>query len=467
MKKIYYLFLASVILAGCGSKETYEAQIAQYNLHVTEANTYYKNGEYDKALLSSTKAVEITDTLSPALLQRGHANIMLSNWKEAKDDYSDAIDIEGEKSEAFKGRSIANYYLDERGDFIDDINIYIVHNDNDIFAHERRADYYTEEEEYNKAIADYSVCLKLAPNNASYYLKRGNAYSMVEDNRASIADYENYTRLSPGANHDQIFYKRALLNMKVNQHQKAISDLLLISNGANKPAVQQLLADNYFSLKDYDQSVINYSAYLRSKPKDYDALVKRGDAYLAKNNIPLANADFQQAALLQWDDKGFFYKYGWWILFAIGYSFIGLMVFGSVKEEYDNRKIGKGYLYYVTLGLFGGHHAYTKSTGKFFLVIICILAFTFLNSFSFRSYYNHYDLLWSGILATPYSIYLLYGIIALLVLDIIMLPYYVYSSNHDLRNAIDDRIPKERNKELDTIAGRIKKQNSNLKKLNL
>ena len=466
MKKLLSGLFLSLFVIGCGSKETYKEQIERYNLLVAEANTYNDTKKFDKALFSSNKAVEITDTLAPALLERGNANLGLNKWDDANDDFSDAIDLEGEKSAGYKGRAIANYFNDEKGDFIDDISNYINHFKNDVYAHSLRADYYIEKQDYDEAIVDYSICLRNDPNNASFYLKRGNAYAMAEQNNKSILDYENYTRLTPDKNNDQIFYKSALLNSKIGQYQKAINDLLLISNNNRKPAVQKLIGDNYTSLRDYTQAVKNYSTYLRMKPKDYLAYKKRGDSYMANNEVNLANADFKTGALLQWGEAGIIFKYGWWILFAIVYFVIGQILFVNVKEEYDNKKIRKGYWYYSLSGFFGGHHAYTKSINKFLLLAICILSFTFINSFNVMSYYNRPDLLWLGILETPYSLYLLYGIVILLLIDAILLPYYIFSENHALRKTITDEMPKQRRSEIDSIEVLIKQQNTNLKKLN-
>ena len=467
MKKILYFALIGLLIVGCGSKETYEQQIKQYNLLVDEAKSFNENQQFDKALMASSNAIKITDTLSPALLQIGLANLGLKKWDDAKDNFSDAIDIDGEKSGAYKGRAIANYFLGKKGDFIDDINIFIKHHTGDKYSHDLRGDYYTEKEEYEKAVGDFSVCIKIDPKNEEYYLKRGNAYAMLEKNDASIADYDRYTKLRPGLNNDEVFYKRANLNMKVNKFQKAIDDLQLISNYNRKPKVVLLIADNYSSLQHFDQAIINYSSYLNLRSKDFEAYKKRGTAYLATNNIDLSNHDFQKAALLQWDFQGVLYKYGWWILFAAVYLLIAFLLFDSVKEEYDDKKVSKSYKYFVLSGIFGGHHAYTNSRLKFSFLAIAILAFAFINSFNVRSYYNHKELLWSGILENPSSLYLLIVIGILLFIDLVLLPYYVFLENHTFRKSINDQIANKRNSDLDEVLKLVQCQNNNLKKLEL
>ena len=466
MKNIFFGLLLSLSLISCGPKETYEQQITQYNLLVSEARTFYSKGFYEEALSSATDAIKITDTLAPALLENGYANLALNKWKDARNNFSDAIDIEGERSIGFRGRAISNYFSNEKSDFIDDINTYIKHNSRDEYAHSLRADYFVEKREYKNAIKDYTICLSLAPNNSDYYLKRGNTYAMLLDNLASIADYENYTRLNPDKNHDQIFYKRAKLNTEVNKYQKSIDDLMLMSSYQKRPDALRLMADNYVSIKNYEYAIANYTSYLAFRPKDVEVYKKRGSAFIGNNNLKSANQDFTKAALLEWTEKCLMYKYGWWTIFVFSYLIFGMILFNSVKQRYDGKKIRKGYFYYIFLGIFGGHHAYTNGVGKFLLLATCIFTFTFLNSFNFRSYYDHYDLLWAGITASNTSLYLLYAIITLLVLDFIILPYNVFSENHNLRLAIDGTLAQERKAELIIITQNIRTHHNNLKKLN-
>jgi len=205
--------------------------------------------------------------------------------------------------------------------------------------------------------------------------------------------------------------------------------------------------------------------FLASNPNNIDVITKRGNSYFNNNDLKNANSDYKNSASLQWQSKGFFYKYGWYILFIIGYILVGLLLSDSVKEEYDNKKIKKSYWYYFLTGLFGGHYLYVNYVLRYSLYTILIFALFFLNSFNIRSFYNHNDLLWSGIVSTQYSMSLIYVILALFVIDFLILPYSVFSYNHNLRLSINDAISKQREIEINEMAVLLEKQNTKFKSL--
>lgn len=465
MKKNIIFAILSALFISCGSEISYKEQIIQYNNFVKVADSLNKIKDYKQAIIASTEAIKITDTLSQAYLKRGDSNLGINNYDDAEDDFSDVIKIEGEKSIAYKGRAIAYYFKNEKDDFIDDIDIYITNHSNDIYAHSLRGDYYTEDEDYEKAILDYSICLKKNPRNSIFYLKRGNVYAIDGQNNLSIIDFENYTRLNPNMNNDPIFYKRGLLNIKAGDFQKAINDFSSISKSFTNSKIFELRGDCFLALKKYNDAIKNYSLFLASNPNNIDVITKRGDSYFNNNDLKSANSDYKNSASLQWKSKGFFYKYGWYFLFIIGYFLIGVISLTTIKEEYDNKKIKKSYWYYFLTGLFGGHYLYTNSYLRYLLHTFLIFILFFLNSFNIKSFYNQSDLLLAGALNNSYSLNLIYIILILLFLDMFLLPYIVFSHNHNLRLSINDEISKKRETEINELEKLMKKQNTKFKSL--
>lgn len=463
-KKIIFAVLSSLLIS-CGSKISYKDQIIQYNSLVSTADSLNKNKDYKQSIIASTEAIEITDTLAHAYLKRGDSNLGLNNYDDAVDDFSEAIKLEGEKSVAYKGRAIAYYFKNEKDDFSDDIDIYITNHSNDIYAHSLRGDYYTEDEDYEKAILDYSICLKNDPGNSTFYLKRGNVYAMDGQTNLSIIDYENYTRLNPNINNDALLYKRGLLNIKANNFQKAINDFSLISYSFTNSKIFELRGDCFFALKNYNDAIKNYSLFLASNPDNIDVRSKRGDSYFNNKDLKNANSDYKNSATLKWNSKSLFYKYGWYILFILGYLLVGLILLCCIKEEYDDKKFKKSYWYYFLTGLFGGHYLYVNYFLRYLLYTILIFTLFFLNSFNIRSFYNHNELFWSGIISTQYSLLLIYVILILFVVDFLMLPYAVFSYNHNLRLSINDEISKQREIEVNKMAVLLEKQNTKFKSL--
>lgn len=465
MKKIIIFTFLSTLIISCGSKISYKEQINQYNNFVKIADSLNRIKDYKQAIIASTEAIKITDTLSQAYLKRGDSNLGTKNYDDAEDDFSDAIKIEGEKSIAYKGRAIVYYFKKENGDFIDDINIYLTNHNNDIDAYSLRGDYYVEEEDYEKAISDYSTCIKTDPQNSIFYLKRGNIYAINGQNDLSIVDYENYTRLNPNINNDPIFYKRGILNIKANNFQKALNDFALISNSFSNTKIFELRGDCFFALKNYKEAIKNYSLFLAINPNNIDVITKRGNSFFNNSDSKNANSDYKNSASLQWKTKSFLYKYGWYLLFISTYFLIGIILSTNLNEEYDNKKIKKSYWYFLLTGLFGGHYLYYHSKVSYIVHTVFIFTILFINSFNIRSYYNHYDLLWLGILNTQYSLTLIYIFLAIFIFDFLILPYSVFIYNYDLRLSINDKISKQREIEINQMAVLLEKQNTKFKSL--
>jgi len=72
-----------------------------------------KKGEYERAILAFTKAVEIEPTFAEAYCNRGTVYAEKGEYDLAIADFSKAIDIEPEFAEAYCNRAIAYYYKGE------------------------------------------------------------------------------------------------------------------------------------------------------------------------------------------------------------------------------------------------------------------------------------------------------------------------------------------------------------------
>lgn len=465
MDKKILISLLSLLLISCGSKLSYEEQIDQYNTMIRTGDSLYKNKEYSKAIIRFNDAIKITDTLSTAFLRSGMTNLSMKNYDEAKENYSDAINIDGEKSVAYKGRALANYYSIEYDDFIDDINIYITNNKFDMEAYSLRGDYYGDNEDYENAVNDYSICIKNNPNNSAYYLKRGNVYAIDGKNDLSISDYKIYTKLTPNQNNDIIYFKRGTLNIKAENYKGALNDFSQLSKSFSNSQIFALKGDCYFYIQKYHEAIKNYSLYLDSNPTDSDILFKRGDSYNKIKDSFNANRDYERAANLQWQGKGSLFRYGWYVLFITLYLSIGLIINSCIAEVYDNKKLKKVYLLYLFTGILGGHYLYLKYFTRYLIQTILIFALGYINAFNIRSYYDHFDILWTSVKNTPFSLEVIYVITFLLVLDCLSLPYYIFNYNHKLRNSINKISSERREREIKKILNLIEEQNNNFKSL--
>lgn len=79
-----------------------------------------------------------------------------------------------------------------------------------------------DEEEYDKAIADYTEALKLTPNDHATLVLRGNSHDANGSPQLAIADYTAAIKLAP--DDAAAYYNRGTVYEELGEKQKAIAD---------------------------------------------------------------------------------------------------------------------------------------------------------------------------------------------------------------------------------------------------
>lgn len=466
MKKIILLIIVATLSYSCGSDLSYEDQIKNYTSLVKQADSISLTKDNKKAEEIANKAIEITDTLGQAFLSRGYIRLKLKKWDESIDDFDKAIEIDGEKSQAYKGLAIAKLASNEEEDFLENINIYLKHHNSDIQSHELRAEYYSKND-YVKAIQDYSYIIKVAPNKSSYYLKRGNLYTLNAQENLGLQDYKSYIQLNPNKNNDEILYKRGILNLKVNKPREAVEDFLKIKNPNLRPQTFSLLGDGYYQIGNYQEAIKVYSTYIGLFPSASDIIEKRGLSYQKTGELNKARSDIKKSAILKWKSKSFLQKYWLFILYLIlfGISYKIISIFST--EEYDGKKIKKAYILFFVTGFIGGHYLYVKSYFRytFYFTVLSVLVYNSI--YSIISFHNYEYILWNDILNVDINIYMLYTIVVLFVIDLLSLSYLVYSSNQKVRFSVSKDLPEKRQQEITDLETATKQIKRNLQILDV
>ncbi|MUV04986.1 tetratricopeptide repeat protein [Flavobacterium rakeshii] len=466
MKKVILLIIVAALLYNCGSDLSYEEQLKNYTSLVKKADSISLAKDYKKAEDYATKAIEITDTLAPALLSRGNIRLKLKKWDESIDDFDKVIEIEGNKSLAHKGLAIAKLASDDEDDFLESINIYLNYHNSDVQSHELRAEYYSKND-YNKAIEDYSYCINAVPLNSSYYLKRGNLYTLNNQEKLGIKDYQSYIQLNPNKNNDEILYKRGTLNLKVNKPKEAVIDFLKIENPNSRPLTFSLLGDSYYQLGNYHEAIKFYSTYIRLFPSASDIIEKRGLSFQKMGELNKAESDIKKSAMLKWKNKGFFQKYWLFILYLIFFAMTYIIISIFNTEEYDGRKAKKAYMFFFVTGIVGGHYLYVKSYIRYTLYFILLSVLVYNSIYSIISFYNYKYILWNDILDVGKNKYILYIIVILFGLDLLSLSYLVYSSNQKVRFSVSKDLPEKRQQEITDLETATKQIKRNLQILDV
>lgn len=213
-RKILFL-AASLLFINCGSDISYEQQIKNYNYYVNKSDSLIKIEKYKESFGYSNAAIEITDTIPNAFYLKGVASFKLNWFEESEEFFSEVIELEGEKSLAYKDRAKV-YFKTGDSDFLDDIDIFIKNYPNDEEALKLKRDYLESKEDYDNAITEYNLAISKNKSDTLLLAKRANLFFKNGDYKKSIIDYEQILKLYP--NNENIKTKRNNILVLINKN---------------------------------------------------------------------------------------------------------------------------------------------------------------------------------------------------------------------------------------------------------
>jgi len=219
-----------------------------------------KDDRFDEAIAEFDRAIAIEPDFARAYTNRGFAYYKKNNIKRAFDDWNKAIEL---KSDPVAYRNLGWYYT-EKGDYEKafsacdkavKLRLDYGH------GYECRARVYLRQNNYDKAIEDYSRVIEIKPEASAYY-GRAEAHFSKKEYSQAIADFSNGIKLKPTA------------------------------------AAYVARANAHFNLEQYDQSIEDYDEAIELSPNDAESYKSRGDAHYNKHEYDQAIADYRKALKL-------------------------------------------------------------------------------------------------------------------------------------------------------------------------
>jgi tetratricopeptide (TPR) repeat protein len=166
-------------------------------------------------------------------------------------------------------------------------------------AFKNRGNAYSEIDDGDKALADYTEAVRLDPKSAAAYIGRGDVYIDREDPDRAIADYASAIQIDP--KNVAAYGHRTLAYSQKGDFDHAIADASEAVRLDPKSAAAFLSrADAYRFKGDFDRAIADYDEALTLDPmhKLHDILVNRGLAYASKGDREHAVADYSEAIRL-------------------------------------------------------------------------------------------------------------------------------------------------------------------------
>lgn len=153
---------------------------------------------------------------------------------------------------------------------------------------------YLAHQQYDKAIKDFSECLRQSPRNVGAMNNRGQALYLQGNYDAAIRDFTAATALEP--KNFLVLNNRALAYIEQEQYPLALSDL----QAALKlvPEYPEALNNRGIvnqKMNRSDEAIADFTAALKIDPKYVDALGNRAYSFRQKKDYAKAIADLEAA----------------------------------------------------------------------------------------------------------------------------------------------------------------------------
>ena len=196
-------------------------------------------------------------------------------------------------------------------------------------AYSGRGKAYSKRGEYDKAIVDFTMAIALDPNYAEDYVGRGDAYDYTKGYSNAIADYSKAIALNPRLK--EAYYDRGFVYNESGNYDSAVADYTrAIEMDPNYADAYYDRGRAYDAKGDYDNAINDYNAALAINPSDPDAYSSRGHVYYEQGNYDAAIADYTSAIQLDPHDVDSYHYRG------LVYQDMG--EFGKAQADFDKEQ---------------------------------------------------------------------------------------------------------------------------------
>jgi tetratricopeptide (TPR) repeat protein len=172
-----------------------------------------------------------------------------------------------------------------------------------------RANSWTAKKEYEKSIRDYDEAIRLSPKYGLAYGNRGDVRMRMKQYDKALKDFDEAIRLSP--QDARAYTDRGRCRAKRQEFDKAIADFnKAIGIDSKNPYTYLDRGDVWFERLDYEKAHRDYSDAIRLDSKMSYAYNSRGRTWFAKKNFAKADEDFDQALHLAPDRSSQYFMRG-------------------------------------------------------------------------------------------------------------------------------------------------------------
>lgn len=262
---------------------------------------YQNKGDHESALEDFTAAIALDARDDVGYTLRGQAKFEIDDIDGALEDFSQAIVLNPNNADAYAQRAFVRYkQYEDLQTVIGDYTNAISRRENPDLLHNRGL-LHRMNDQYEDAIEDYSVAIKLAPEDAEVYFNRAVAYKLQGNYPAAIADYTRALALAP--DDMDIYYNRGNAYAASGNTQAAIDDYsTVIANQTSHGKAYFNRGNAYRRLGKLDEAIQDYNRAQELMPANSMIYNNRGNVRRALGDLLGAKRDYARATRLSPDD---------------------------------------------------------------------------------------------------------------------------------------------------------------------
>ncbi|MFK7906568.1 MAG: tetratricopeptide repeat protein [Chitinophagales bacterium] len=161
------------------------------------------------------------------------------------------------------------------------------------FAYTSLAQYYTENQQYEKAINSYEGYITIRPYNKKGFYERGRVYLYLKEYEKAIRDFNDVLKISQ--KDTKALKNKGIAQVGLKQYEGAIKTYNRLLKYKNKSAdayLQRAMAHE--KLQNFDAAIADYSKAIELEPEDVNSLLNRGGVYFRQKQFELALSDMNK-----------------------------------------------------------------------------------------------------------------------------------------------------------------------------
>lgn len=215
-------------------------------------------------------------------------------YKEAVDNFTQAIVLDPNYIEAYNNRGLSYDRLNENFKAIEDYSMAILLDDKFTTAYINRGHTYQNIGKHNIAIKDFNKVLSISPRASQAYNSRGKTYAIQKRNDIAIEDFSSAILINPDFfeaynNRGKVYFDIQKFNEAIIDHTKAI-------NLEPKVADSYMYrAANYYFSGNYQEAISDYDMVNTLTPDNPIAYTSKGNIFAKLENNSKAISCYNQA----------------------------------------------------------------------------------------------------------------------------------------------------------------------------